>query len=97
LQDHAEDVGVVVHRDETRLSLILRERGRPDLFFEAQTDLLCGIRLTADVHRRRFVCANADRYETADRVIDRGLADVFGDFSENAIADRASVEQAMVL
>src|SRR5437667_140628 len=33
LKNDAEDVAVVVHRDETRFTLFLRERGGPDLLF----------------------------------------------------------------
>src|ERR1041385_6175286 len=38
LQDHAENVRVVVHGDEPELAFFLRHRARPGLMFEAKTD-----------------------------------------------------------
>src|SRR5215831_5160283 len=96
LQNHAEDVAVVVHRDETRLAFFLRQRRRPDLFFETQSDFFRRIRLAAHVYRRRFVRADAHGDKTSNRMRRRRAPHAFGDVIENAIAHGSPVEKAMV-
>src|SRR5436190_1821542 len=97
LEDDAEDVRVVVHREEPELALFLRHRARPGLVFEAQTDALGRTRLAANVNLGLLMVADADGHEPADRLRGRRVFYALRDVVENAIAKCPAVEQPMIL
>jgi hypothetical protein len=97
LQDHAEHVGIVVHRDDARLAFLLGQRVRPDLFLEAETDPLRGGRLATHINRRGLLLANADGHETPNRMTCRRLPHALGDLVENTVAHEPAVQKPVVL
>ena len=88
--------GIVVHRDDPRLALVLGERARPALLLEAEADLPGGVRLAAHVDGGLLLLADADRDEAADLMCGRSRAHALRDVVENAVADGAAVQEPIV-
>ena len=92
LQDDAEHVAVVVHRQQAGLALLLREVVRPGLLLEAKLYLGGGLSLAARVDRGRILGADADGHQPSDLMGGGRVADAFRDLEQNPIADGTPVE-----
>src|SRR5688572_5070500 len=96
LQDHAQHVAVVVHRQQSRFALLLTELAWPRLLFEVQTHLSRRTRLAACVDGRRVMSADADRDQPADLMRCRSARDLFGDLAQYPVADGPAIQESIV-
>jgi len=96
LENHAEHVRVVVHRDDARFAFLLRQITRPELLVEPNAGLLRPARLVPDVHGDLGLIADTDRDEPTDRVLLFRRRHTLGDFGKDPVTHARAIQQSIV-